>query len=277
MATAKKAPTRASAPALRAPFGKPAARADNGDFSFQLPENIGSGRGRIPKGKYVGRCTGITNDISKSSGNPMWTWVFVITVGPQAGRDFKLWTVLTDDAAWKIVETLKALGLEVEPGDEIKMSRKDVIGVGCTMHVKDDNGQDGDGEFSKLDKISAHPKGAGYRPGGGIAAKAREEEDTTPIDDVEEEEPALEEEEPWICAECEAEFVTEEELDEHIAEEHANQEEEETIEEEEEEEPAPPPRRPVAKKSAPPARPVAKKTAPARGKAPATLGRGRKK
>lgn len=159
------------------PFNKPKPKAQDGSFEFQMPSQMGAGRGRIPKGKYIGRCTSIVNDTSKSSGNPMWTWEFVITKGEHAGRDFKLWTVLTDDAAWKVAETLKALGVKAEAGSKVRINKKDVIGVGCTMHIKDDAGQDGDGEFSKLDKISAHPNGAGFRPGSGaLASKAKEQE-----------------------------------------------------------------------------------------------------
>lgn len=183
------------ATAKQTPFGKPKQRGSDGDFEFQLPDSIGSGRGRIPKGKYVGRCVDVIPDTSKTSGNPMWTWTFVITKGPQAGRDFKLWTVLTDDAAWKIVETLKALGQEVEAGDKIKLNKKAVIGVGVTMHIKDDNGQDGDGEFSKLDKISAHPNGAGFRPGGLGGKPKVEEDDDEGEEDVPDEEETPDEEE----------------------------------------------------------------------------------
>lgn len=230
-------------------FGKPKAKDSDGNFKFKLPENMGAGRGRIKAGPRVGRCVDVIEENAKSSGNPMWTWTFVITAGPDAGRDFKLWTVLTDDAAWKIAETFKALGLEAEPGEEITLSKKDVIGVGCTMHIKDDNGRDGDGEFSKLDKISAHPKGAGYKAKGGIAAQA-----AAPVQE-EDEQQEEGEGEGFPCDECDFVAETEEDLQAHIGEDHPD----------EEEAPPPPPRRTAAPK------PVAKK-----GKAPVTLGRGRK-
>lgn len=253
-------------------FGKPKPKAEDGNFAFKLPENMGKGRGRITKGKYTGRLTGISSATSKSSGNPMWVWDFVITAGPQAGRDFKLWTVLTDDAAWKIMETVNALGGDLKPGDDVKINKKEIIGVGCTMHIKDDNGQDGDGEFSKLDKISAHPKGAGYRAGGALAAQAA----------AAEEEGDEESDGPYQCTICGAETDTEEEMEAHLGEEHGeemdgapadDEDGEEESPPEEEEEAPPPPRR----KPAPPA-PVAKKAtpAPARGKAPATIGRAAK-
>lgn len=236
------------------PFGKPKpAAAKDGTFEFQLPENLGSGRGRIPKGKYVGKCVGIESDTSQNSGNPMWVWDFVITAGPQAGRNFRLWTVLTEDAAWKIVETLAGLGIKLKAGDRIKINRKQVIGVGCTLHVKDDAGQDkdayddeGNPMYSKLDKISAHPKGAGYRSGSLGSGKAAKEVD--PEDDRD------------YPAEFDEGGAEEEEVEEEEETEPEEEEEgvEEEGEEEEEEEPEPPRRKPSA--------------AAKRGRAPVKLG-----
>ena len=159
-----------------AAFSKPE-RGDD-EFEFQLPDTV-SGRGRIPKGPYMGRLVGIKAEIS-SNNNPMWVWSFVITKGPYAGRDFNLWTVLTDDAAWKIIETMKALGEDAEPGDKIRVNKKKLIGTFCQMNIIDDvfNGSD----TSKLGGIGAHPNGAGYR--GGLAKKDEEEDEdeTVPFD-----------------------------------------------------------------------------------------------
>ncbi len=214
-------------------FGKPKAAKGDGTFEFKLPESISSGRGRIPKGKYIGRCTSIVSETSKSSGNPMWTWEFVITKGPNAGRDFKLWTVLTDDAAWKVAETLSALGIKVVPGEKIKVNKKDVIGIGVTMHIKDDAGQDGDGEFSKLDKISAHPNGAGFKSGGGIATPdASDDEDEEEEEDEEIDDELDDEEEEDLDEEDDDFDDDEEEEDDDLLDDEE--------EEEEEEEPAPP-------------------------------------
>lgn len=212
------------------PFGKPA-KAGDGNFEFQLPEEMGQGRGRIKAGPYVGRIVSIIPDTAQSSGNPMWVWTAVITKGPHAGRDFKMYTALTDSAAWKVAETLKALGIEAEAGQKVSISKKDVIGVGCTLHIKDDAGKDGDGEFSKLDKISAHPNGAGYRPGTVGSGKAK------PEPEPEEEEVGEEETE-----ESEDDTGYPREFDE-------GEVEEEESEEEEEEEPAPKRKPAPAKKS----------------------------
>lgn len=157
------------------PLGKPTKPqgAKDGTFEFQLPTDMGSGRGRIPKGPRVGRLVSIVADTSQA-GNPMWVWTFVITKGDNAGRDFKLWTALTPDAAWKVVETLAALGKTYKPGEKVVINKKELIGVSCTMHIADDKGKDGDGEFSKLARISAHPNGAGFRSTAGIAAQKNE-------------------------------------------------------------------------------------------------------
>jgi hypothetical protein len=166
-------------------LGKPkAAGKKDGNFTFRVPsqeqldEQKAGSRGRIPGKKwYTMKLLDVVEEISRSSSNPMWTWEFVITSGSYAGRTFKMWTVLTDDAAWKVIEVLEALGVDCPPEEEIKLPRKEVIGVGCEGYVVDDAGQDGDGEFSKLNKIRPHPKGAGYKPGKGIAAAQEEEEE----------------------------------------------------------------------------------------------------
>jgi hypothetical protein len=267
------------ATATKTAFGKPKAAKGDGTFEFKLPENLGSGRGRIPKGKYIGRCTSIISDTSKSSGNPMWTWEFVITKGPHAGRDFKLWTVLTDDAAWKVAETLSALGIKVTPGEKIKINKKDVIGVGVTMHIKDDAGQDGDGEVSKLDKISAHPSGAGFKSGGGIAAKATEEDDEGEAeeaddmegdDDLEDPDPVDDDED----LEDEDDDLGDDDLDMDDDDLDDLDDEDDDAEPEEDEEEEPAPRRSAAKK-APAKKAAAKKVAG--GKARPALGGTKKK
>lgn len=169
-------------------FGKPQKKGD--DFEFQLPDEMSTGgRGRIPAKKdYPGRLTDIVADTSKA-GNPMWVWTFVITKGDHAGRDFKMWTVLTDDAAWKIVETMKALGVEYEAGEKISINKKQLIGTGCLLSIVDDE-FDGN-ETSSLKRIFPDPRGAGFKSGlGGKAAQEEEGEDGEGEGNEGEDEPA---------------------------------------------------------------------------------------
>jgi hypothetical protein len=164
-------------------LGKPKPKTGDDQFRFQMPskeqmdEQKSGGRGRIPAARYIGKCVGVVAETSKKSSNPMWTFDFVITKGEYAGRDFKLWAVLTDAAAWKVQETMEALGVECPPGEEIVLNKKEVIGVGVEMKIVDDNGKDGDGEFSKLDKIFPHPQGAGFRPAAGLSSKNKTDDD----------------------------------------------------------------------------------------------------
>lgn len=154
------APSTPGKPAT--PFGKPG---KEDEFFLEAMPEEGGGL-RIPKGKYVGRLIDAAKDVAKSSGNPMWVFFFAITEGPHAGRDFRIYAALTPQAMWKVAEVLNALGLGVEPGEPVRFVKKDAIGIGVTMVLEDDeyNGRD----TSKLVRVEAHPKGAGYKVKGGV-------------------------------------------------------------------------------------------------------------
>lgn len=154
-------------------LGKPAAKggAQDGMYSFHMPtkermdEQRGGGRAKLPdKTWHQMKVTNVVFKHAESSGNPMWEWDLIVMAGQYAGQTFKLWTALTDSAAWKVQETLEALGQDCPPGEEITLDKKAVIGAACEGFVVDDD-RPGKEDFSKLDKIRPHPKGAGFRPG----------------------------------------------------------------------------------------------------------------
>lgn len=103
-----------------APFKLP----DGKGETFRLPteEEISLA---VPNGDYLLKCLGCKKDVGKDSGNPMWVWDFVIFEGEFEGKDFKLYTVLTQDAMWKVLEVCVALGLG-GPGDEIDLTDQGV-------------------------------------------------------------------------------------------------------------------------------------------------------
>lgn len=210
-------------------FGKP----KTGEvWDIDIPEDIDS-RGRIPAGdKYLGKLVDVKKDKAKSSGNPMFVWSFLIVSGPQAGRDFNLYTALTPDSMWKVVETLEALGVEVTPGEPVRVNKRDLIGRMCLMNIQDDsyNGR----PTSKLNGIAPHPKGAGVKSAKpGISAAVAEDE----------EEESVEEETDQFVEELEDDQPSEDEA-EPLADDEEVPEDEPEEEPEEEEEPV---RRPVRK------------------------------
>lgn len=238
--TAKKKKGK-SAPAQN--FGKPS---KDEVFEFEIPEGSD---GIIPPGDYEGRLVGLNKQISKNSGNPMWVWNFVITKGPHAGMDFPVFTSLTQNALWKLTETLAGLGLPHESGEKAKFSKSDAIGRMAILRIVTGNYQGKD--RSEIQTLLPHPKGAGYKkPGttGNPFADAQideedEDEESMPDDEVEEEEEEEEEDEDQDEDEDEEEDDDDEDEDE-------DEDEEEDDEDDEDEEEAPPPKRPRPSRAA---------------------------
>lgn len=172
------------------PFGKPVP--NDTVFEFVVPEDTSL---RIPAGPYMGRCVGVKQDVSKEAKNPMYVWDFVITKGKYAGRDFRLWTSLTANAMWKLIETLAAFGVKGKVGEKLQFTKEQVKGVMVTLVIEDDsfNGRD----TSRIAKLEAHPNGAGFRATGAFDAPApvedEDEDEETPVAAAEEEEEAVEE------------------------------------------------------------------------------------
>jgi cobalamin biosynthesis protein CobT len=173
---------------MKPKLGKP----KEGAFNFKIPKSAGAGT-RIEAGKYPGKCVGVVYGRAKSSGNPMYTWAFVITKGEYAGKDFPLYTADTEDAAWKILETLQGLGFEVEAGDSLKITRKDVMGRRCILNVVDDEYQGR--PQSKLQGIEPDPKGGFAKTKGNPLVDEEDEEDEEESKDESDEDESEDEDE----------------------------------------------------------------------------------
>lgn len=163
----------------RKPFSSPA---EDEVIEITIPE--GAESGQIPKGdQYIGRLMGVIQETSKGSGNPMLTWAFEMYEGEFAGMDFTMWTPLTDNAIWKLSDTLTALGVKWEPGTKVRIDPKALKNTLVRMDIKDDTYEGR--TRSKLNKILPHPDGAGTKAAkGGFTVPKKAEED-----DEEEEQP----------------------------------------------------------------------------------------
>ncbi len=86
-------------------------------------------------GVYAGKITDVQQTVSKA-GNPMLVWSAVITDKRYAGTPFKLRTVLTPSALWKLEESQKALGLVDENGKPLDdWDLDDVIGAEIGLKI----------------------------------------------------------------------------------------------------------------------------------------------
>lgn len=110
-----------------APMPGAGASTDNMSFEVDLTD-VQSGY-TIPDGMYKVRCIGVEQSVSQS-GNPMFTWQFVIVGGEYAGREFRMWTAITAAAMWKVAEAVTALGVG-QTGQVVKFNKSDVLNREC--------------------------------------------------------------------------------------------------------------------------------------------------
>lgn len=144
---------------------------DDLDFGA-IPDN--KDRFIHPDGDYEFVCLGFERDIS-GNGNKQLIWDFR---GPEELRNltFKVWTVLTPNALWKLQEVTSAMGItpesnpecfKVEEGEDGKVKKKLQIEplkavvkgrrIMGQLRVESNNGK----RRSVIKKCSAHPDGAG--------------------------------------------------------------------------------------------------------------------
>ena len=108
------------------------------EFEIEIPPDIDGIEGIAEV-----QCVGISKEISKSSGQPMWVWDFLLikyTDPDQAVESqdiFKVFTSLSRKALWKMAEVCEALYLarDAETG-AVKFKRDEAIGRVCEASMK---------------------------------------------------------------------------------------------------------------------------------------------
>lgn len=135
------------------PFGAPNAAEDD-VFSVDLTDAQSSFQ--ITPGTYPAKVIGVEKGLSKTSGNPMFTFTFVIMSGEFAGREFKNFCSLSPAAAFKLAEVVTALGLGVI-GSTSSFTRNQAINKAVMLKIEDDTYQGED--RSTIKKVLPHPDG----------------------------------------------------------------------------------------------------------------------
>lgn len=103
----------------------------------------------LPEAYYLVKVMEFTKETSKS-GNPQFVWKLKVVTGQYRGVTVTMWTSLLPSARWKVVQSLKAIGIEC--GDSIaQFKRSDVIGKVCVAKIVADeyNGR----ESHKVDAL----------------------------------------------------------------------------------------------------------------------------
>lgn len=120
-----------AAPAAPLPNAGSSASAD----LFEIDLSEVSTSSAIPEGTYKVRCIEVEQSVSQS-GNPMFVWTFTIVEGEYQGKDYKVYTVTTPSALWKVAEVVTALGVG-QSGQVVKFKRSDVLNKECGAIIED--------------------------------------------------------------------------------------------------------------------------------------------
>lgn len=112
----------------------PGTSTQQGDM-FEIDLSEVSTSSAIPEGIYKVRCIEVEQSVSQS-GNPMFVWTFTIIEGQHQGKDYKVYTVTTPSALWKVAEVVQALGVG-QSGQVVKFKRSDVLNKECGAVIED--------------------------------------------------------------------------------------------------------------------------------------------
>ena len=117
--------------------------------------------------QFIGQIVGITNSISKTSGNPMFVWECRVVADMQGGTQFAgfepkpIYTVKGAKAAWKMDAVCRAIGLQANGDGKYSFTRDDVIGRMFVMELDEDEYK---GQVQRtVGEMSTHPAGAGHK------------------------------------------------------------------------------------------------------------------
>lgn len=97
-------------------------------------------------GTYKLRIKSITDEVSKSGGNPMKVLILVDTESGAAIRDR---LVETEKAFWKIVTFAKSCGVQINRGDELDVDQS-WVGKTCEAEIEIEHGETR--ELAKVEK-----------------------------------------------------------------------------------------------------------------------------
>lgn len=137
---------------------------DLGEFTGN--EDAGGGFDPIDSGNYRASIFSVSREVGKKSGKPYLHWEFVIAEGePFAGRHLFDNTSLSDAAKWRLVQLLKAAGIDVPKG-RLQLNPADLLGRELILAVgqEPDDYRDPDGDEGLMRNVVN-----GFRPARTVA------------------------------------------------------------------------------------------------------------
>lgn len=137
---------------------------DLGEFTGN--EDAGGGFDPIDSGNYRASIFGVSREVGKNSGKPYLHWEFVIAEGePFAGRHLFDNTSLSDAAKWRLVQLLKAAGIDVPKG-RLQLNPTELLGRELILNIgqEPDDYHDPDGDLGTMRNVVK-----GFRPARSVA------------------------------------------------------------------------------------------------------------
>lgn len=82
----------------------------------------------VDAGRHRAKVLEVTEENSRSSGEPMWTWLWEVIGGDSEGRNIKSYTSLQEHALGGLKMHAKAFGYDVEKDEDVTFDSGKVIG-----------------------------------------------------------------------------------------------------------------------------------------------------
>lgn len=126
------------------------------EFVFKPGENAFKSKFVFEAGKYGARVTDVEKGISKA-GKPKYVFKILGIEGPTEGIEYEQHLSLAENAQWKLIETLQAIG--VKPRGDGSYNAREAVGKQVTLFLTQQTNPESGKKFMQIETLL--PPGAG--------------------------------------------------------------------------------------------------------------------
>lgn len=120
------------------------------EFVFKPGEAALKSKFVFEDGKYGARVTDVENGTSKA-GKPKYVFKILGIEGPTEGIEYEQHLSLAENAQWKLIEVLDAIG--VKPREDGSYNVKEAIGKPVTIYLKQTTNPESGKKFMQVDSL----------------------------------------------------------------------------------------------------------------------------
>lgn len=120
------------------------------EFTFKPGENALKSKFVFDDGKYSARVTDVEKGTSKA-GKPKYVFKILGIEGPTEGIEYEQHLSLAENAQWKLVETLQAIG--VKPRNDGSYNAKEAVGKPVTLFLKQQTNPESGKKFMQVEGL----------------------------------------------------------------------------------------------------------------------------